>query len=1217
MNHSPLRARMSKNSHSAWRTTSAAAFAVGVALMLAQQSGRAQTPDPLTYAKGFLVTGNFVTGGVDLTPQQNPADMNGFATGTISMSGVPYDSTGGPPADIVAAFLYWEGIYKTGATPTVGVRFRGTLVDPTGAWPTGDVPGLKSSTLSLLGKTASCWGAAGQTGNAIITMFRYDVLHLLPKLYDKDNRWTGKRLVNDTDLANNYDLNGQPFSAHTVTLPETTGDQATQSAGATLVVIYRRTNDPLTKVVLYENLADKVINNVVVPGGVFTAGPGGSMSQKLQAFYQHAGDAPRLAHIVGNGGNNQSETLFFNSQNVMTNPFPQSSPSSDRSWANPTFPNPTFPTLSINGTTSADGYGETATTSVTHPSANPDDCLAWAGVAFSTPVLDADTDGLPDAVEANTNAGSLPWKNPDEQPLPDLHGMGATANHKDIFIEIGAMNTDVALNYGSATAPYDSSANPIVYTQSVPAHTHKPIGETLTLLGDAYKNAPVTNIDNVNGIRAHIDVGSTTSYGDCASSTPPTVCQYLVPTTVARGGELISERYCTGTDCQFPDYPGTVGWRFGYQANRDAAVDDNGNELTTPAQIQAWITGGVSPYLTHRMRFDPVRRSLFHYVLYAHARGKPRSLPCLVHGLPADYDTTTNSQPSCTTANPYFNLLDYHVPSSASGVGDLPGGGALITLGLWDAALGTATPFVQASTTFHELGHNGNLWHGGPGAIWGNKKLNTATSFEPNCKPPYQSTMSYMFQVHGLIDVLGNQHLDYSRTSHSSVNENALVDGALSPIPNYRPTWYAPLSSALATTLGVSAATRFCNGVKFGEAIPVFTPTAATAMARVWTPDPSSNTNWNVTIPWLGGNPGSVSNINFDAAFQSTQKFGTLTGYDDWSNLLLNQIGAGHNKVSFDSGADSAAEGADSAADGADSAAEGADSAAEGADSAAEGADSAADGADSAADGADSAADGADSAADSQELDFKGAKELGSPAPAGFQACIIGAPTTNAFVCPNDTDADPTHKHRTRTIWTVSNVGPVAEYRVYRVQGTTVPANINSLTPVGTTTSTSFVDTEELPNGIPFTYFVRTAFADTTPLSGRSNSITITALNDAPLAADDGGPPPDPTYTTVKNIPLPVQAPGPLSNDADSDSPTAFRARRAVLVTGPSHGTVQCGSQLGVICENGSFLYTPTSGYDGSDTIVYKSDDGLWSNTSTPLSSFSVNRNINITIKKK
>jgi hypothetical protein len=90
-----------------------------------------------------------------------------------------------------------------------------------------------------------------------------------------------------------------------------------------------------------------------------------------------------------------------------------------------------------------------------------------------------------------------------------------------------------------------------------------------------------------------------------------------------------------------------------------------------------------------------------------------------------------------------------------------------------------------------------------------------------------------------------------------------------------------------------------------------------------------------------------------------------------------------------------------------------------------------------------------------------------------------------------------------------------------------------------------------------------------------------------------------------------------LSNDADSDSPTAFRARRAVLVTGPSHGTVQCGSQLGVICENGSFLYTPTSGYDGSDTIVYKSDDGLWSNTSTPLSSFSVNRNINITIKKK
>ena len=53
----------------------------------------------------------------------------------------------------------------------------------------------------------------------------------------------------------------------------------------------------------------------------------------------------------------------------------------------------------------------------------------------------------------------------------------------------------------------------------------------------------------------------------------------------------------------------------------------------------------------------------------------------------------------------------------------------MVTLGLWDEFV--ARPFVRASTTFHELGHNLNLWHGGQPAIWGNKAQNTATSSSP------------------------------------------------------------------------------------------------------------------------------------------------------------------------------------------------------------------------------------------------------------------------------------------------------------------------------------------------------------------------------------------------------------------------------------------------------------------------------------------------------
>jgi hypothetical protein len=75
----------------------------------------------------------------------------------------------------------------------------------------------------------------------------------------------------------------------------------------------------------------------------------------------------------------------------------------------------------------------------------------------------------------------------------------------------------------------------------------------------------------------------------------------------------------------------------------------------------------------------------------------------------------------------------------------------MITLGFWDEFLGR--PFVQASTTFHELGHNYNLWHGGqPGDLGSKFPVATATSttIEPNCKPNYLSSMSYLFQVHGL-----------------------------------------------------------------------------------------------------------------------------------------------------------------------------------------------------------------------------------------------------------------------------------------------------------------------------------------------------------------------------------------------------------------------------------------------------------------------------------
>ena len=52
------------------------AFLAGLLVLLfAQAGGRANVGavEPLPFSKGFLVTGNYVVGGVDLTPQANPA----------------------------------------------------------------------------------------------------------------------------------------------------------------------------------------------------------------------------------------------------------------------------------------------------------------------------------------------------------------------------------------------------------------------------------------------------------------------------------------------------------------------------------------------------------------------------------------------------------------------------------------------------------------------------------------------------------------------------------------------------------------------------------------------------------------------------------------------------------------------------------------------------------------------------------------------------------------------------------------------------------------------------------------------------------------------------------------------------------------------------------------------------------------------------------------
>ncbi|MGA2670076.1 MAG: Ig-like domain-containing protein, partial [Dehalococcoidia bacterium] len=90
-------------------------------------------------------------------------------------------------------------------------------------------------------------------------------------------------------------------------------------------------------------------------------------------------------------------------------------------------------------------------------------------------------------------------------------------------------------------------------------------------------------------------------------------------------------------------------------------------------------------------------------------------------------------------------------------------------------------------------------------------------------------------------------------------------------------------------------------------------------------------------------------------------------------------------------------------------------------------------------------------------------------------------------------------------------------------------------------------------------------------------------VNAAPVAVNDA-------YKASKNTALTVAAAtGVLSNDTDADGDTLT----ATKLTDPAHGTLTFNS-------DGSFTYTPTTGYTGSDSFTYKANDGKSdSNTAT------------------
>ena len=94
-------------------------------------------------------------------------------------------------------------------------------------------------------------------------------------------------------------------------------------------------------------------------------------------------------------------------------------------------------------------------------------------------------------------------------------------------------------------------------------------------------------------------------------------------------------------------------------------------------------------------------------------------------------------------------------------------------------------------------------------------------------------------------------------------------------------------------------------------------------------------------------------------------------------------------------------------------------------------------------------------------------------------------------------------------------------------------------------------------------------------------TINILPVNDAPEAKDDA-------YILDEDTSLTVTDSGVLANDIDADGD----ALTATLVSGPTSGTLE-------LHDDGSFTYTPSVNFSGTDSFVYAAGDGTTASEAT------------------
>jgi hypothetical protein len=759
-------------------------IALGVLLILGfAQSGLAQAP--LNFGNNYFVTGDYIVAGA-YGMTTNFQTINGvtYAVGTISVPdanpGITGTTSVPPGGQIVAALLYWQTVEKVGVTPGgpgsgQNGYFRPLLVGGPAA------PGYAISGTNITGNNTVSWSSGGCSGGStgkLLQTYRADVAGGLP--VDK----------NGNSIANGF---------FEVRLPST-GPSAPLTLGATLVVIYRvlsgagGPNIPLNSIVIYDGDYSQDTSHL-------------TMTQQLQGFYDaDHNPVSRLTHIVGNGQSNKFQTVYLSSGTNSFVALPSlyskllpAFPGWYGNWDNPTW---TFPNANTNPIKEDSSY---ATTEVV-PSMSNQGCVSWGAVIVSTTVKNPDKDGILNSWKTNQGYCDAALNNgacngPGDPAWVDL--TGSAIGQQDVFLQYDYMCSTVtgpnSCTVGGAKADYSFDPRLALDTEDSLTPPH---ADAVDKVVAAYAN---------HNVHLHAIPGNA-----ILETQPPNISCIDSDNT-----------------CPFPNEPGTIGFREGLAYIKNQTIETQTGVLggCTPGPADptcvavfphgkkdsyhyALFSHGVglpslflsdgsiskvqqtgntvtfttkAPHGIARILSQPTgavandnlclsgRVTVVFAITNSNLNGTfcaqnvtSTTFQITVGGSSTNFTYTSKTDPNLAVANGQV--------TSMSGYSDVGGQNSVISLGYgaWGPPNNPASDGnkwqMKAGTLMHELGHTMALTHGG--IFLNNQQQNPndyTPTFEANCKPNVQSSMSYLFQfdllaVPGQLNAAGQplRVVDYS-----------------------------------------------------------------------------------------------------------------------------------------------------------------------------------------------------------------------------------------------------------------------------------------------------------------------------------------------------------------------------------------------------------------------------------------------------------------------